>query len=143
MLKEFKAFALKGNMLDLAIGVIIGGAFSAIVSSLVNDILMPVLSIFTGSLDFTNWFVSLDGNKYLTLADAQTAGAATVNYGTFLSGVINFLIMAFVVFIFVKQINKLRSSDKPQAPTTKKCEHCQSDINIKATKCPFCTSSVK
>lgn len=143
MLKEFKAFALKGNMLDLAIGVIIGGAFSAIVSSLVNDIIMPILSIFTGNLDFTNWFLSLDGNHYATFIEAQQAGAATLNYGTFLSGVINFLIMAFVVFIFVKQINKLRRTDKPQAATTKKCPHCLSAIDINATKCAFCTSDVK
>lgn len=143
MLKEFKDFALKGSMLDLAVGVIIGGAFNTIVTSLVNDMIMPILSIFTGKLDFSNWFISLNGKKYATLEMAKEAGAATINYGSFLSGLINFLIMAFVVFIFVKQINKIRNTDKPKEVTTKTCPHCLSEINIKATKCSFCTSEVE
>lgn len=139
MLKEFKEFALKGNMIELAIGVIIGGAFNKIVTSLVNDIIMPFLSIFTGSLDFSNWFIALDGTKYDTLAAAKAAGAATINYGSFLSGVIDFLIMAFVIFIMVKQLNKLHK--KPEAaPKEKTCPFCKTKINIEATRCPHCTS---
>ena len=145
MMEEFKKFALKGNMIDLAVGVIIGGAFNGIVSSLVNDIIMPVLSLFTGKLDFANWFIALDGNKYMTLADAQEAGAATLNYGNFISGIINFLIMAFVVFMLVKGINKLKKEEAPApaAPTTKQCPFCKTDIPLEATKCPHCTSSLE
>ncbi len=143
MMEEFKKFALKGNMIDLAVGVIIGGAFNGIVSSLVNDIIMPVLSLFTGKLDFANWFIALDGNTYLTLADAQEAGAATLNYGNFISGIINFVIMAFVVFMLVKGINKLKKEPAPAAPTTKKCPFCKTDIPLDATKCPHCTSSLE
>lgn len=147
MLQEFKKFAIRGNMIDLAVGVIIGGAFNSLVSSLVNDIIMPVLGVFTGGLDFSNWFISLDGTHYDTLAQAQEAGAATLNYGVFISGLLNFIIMAFVVFLMVKGINKLRDREKPAqvpaAPTTKICPHCQSEIHIKATKCPYCTSDVE
>jgi len=139
MLKEFKEFALKGNMIDLAIGVIIGGSFNKIVTSLVNDIIMPLLSLLTGSLDFSNRFIALDGGDYATLEAAKTAGAATVNYGLFITGVIDFLIMAFVIFMIVKQLNKLRK--KPEsAPTEKTCPFCKTKINIKATRCPHCTS---
>lgn len=144
MLKEFKKFAVRGNMMDLAVGVIIGGAFNSLVSSLVNDIIMPILSLFTGKLDFSNWFIALDGKKYETIALAQEAGVATVNFGTFISGVLNFIIMAFVVFLIVKGMNKLKKDDTPAptAPTTKKCPHCLSEINIAATKCPHCTSDL-
>ena len=142
---EFKKFALKGNMIDLAVGVIVGGAFNSIVTSLVNDIFMPVLSLFTGKLDFSNWFIALDGNKYLTIAEAQEAGAATLNYGNFISGIINFIIMAFVVFMLVKAINKLKHEEpaQPAAPTTKKCPFCKTDIPLEATKCPHCTSTLE
>lgn len=143
MLKEFKKFALKGNMIDLAIGIIIGGAFSGIVNSLVNDMVMPVLSILTDRIDFTNLFIALDGKKYATLEAAKAAKTATINYGLFITGVINFLIMAFVVFLLVQWINKLKKSDVPAAPTTKKCPHCISDIHIEATKCPYCTGDVE
>ncbi len=145
MMEEFKKFALKGNMIDLAVGVIIGGAFNGIVSSLVNDIIMPVLSLFTGKLDFANWFIALDGNTYMTLAEAQEAGAATLNYGNFISGIINFLIMAFVVFMLVKGINKMKKEEAPApaAPTTKKCPFCKSEIALDATKCPHCTSTLE
>lgn len=108
MLKEFKKFALRGNMIDLAVGIIIGGAFTGIVNSLVNDIVMPLLSLITKNIDYTNLFLSLDGKHYEKLQDAKDAGAATVNYGVFISGVINFLIMAFVVFLLVRFINKLK-----------------------------------
>ena len=139
MIKEFKEFALKGNMIDLAIGVIIGGAFNKIITSFVNDIVMPALSIFTGKLDFSNLFYALDGNTYETIALAKEAGAATINYGTFISGVIDFLIMAFVVFIVVKQLSKLHK--KPEVIQTEKtCPFCKTKIDIDATKCPNCTS---
>ena len=144
MLKEFKKFALRGNMMDLAVGVIIGGAFNSLVSSLVNDVIMPILSLFTGKLDFSNWFIALDGKHYDTLALAQEAGVATVNFGTFISGVLNFIIMAFVVFLIVKGMNSLKKEETPApaAPTTKKCPHCMSEIDIKATRCPHCTSEL-
>lgn len=144
-LDEFKTFALKGNMIDLAVGVIIGGAFNSIVSSLVNDIVMPILSLFTGKLDFSNWFVALDGNRYLTAAAAAEAGAATLNYGNFISGLINFLIMALVVFLMVKAINKLKHEEPPkiEAPKTKKCPFCKSEVDIEAIKCPHCTSGIE
>ena len=141
MLKEFKEFALKGNMIDLAIGVIIGGAFSKIVTSLVNDIIMPVLSLFTGKLDFTNLFISLNGQKYSTLAEAQAAGASTINYGSFITGVIDFLIVAFVIFIIVKQLNRLHKEPE-KAVTEKTCPFCKTKIDIEATRCPNCTSEL-
>ncbi len=145
MLKEFKEFALKGNMIDLAVGVIIGGGFNTLVSALVNDIVMPFISIFTGKLDFSNMFIALDGNSYATLEAAKEA-TATIAYGSFITGLINFLITAFVVFLVVKQMNKLhRKQEKPAAPekpATKVCPHCMSEIHIKADKCPYCTSDV-
>jgi large conductance mechanosensitive channel len=142
MLREFKKFALKGNMIDLAVGIIIGGAFSSIVNSLVNDIIMPILSIFTSQIDFTNWFFSLDGKEYDTLKAAQAAGASTINYGLFISGVLNFLIMAFVVFLMVRWINKLKRPEPVAEATTKSCPFCYSAINVSATKCPHCTSDL-
>lgn len=144
MIKEFKEFALKGNMIDLAVGVIIGGAFNSIVNSLVNDIVMPALSIFTGKLDFTNLFIALDGEKYETLAKAQDLGVATINYGNFLTGIINFLIMAFVVFLIVRVINKMRKKYEPAKPVTvKKCPYCYSDIHVDASRCSNCTSELE
>ena len=110
MWKEFKKFAVRGNMLDLAVGVIIGGAFNSLVSSLVDNVIMPILSLVVGRLDFSNWFIALDGNHYDTLAQAQAAGTATVNFGMFLSGVLNFIIMAFVVFLIVKVMNRKRAT---------------------------------
>ena len=145
MFKEFKKFALKGNMIDLAVGVIIGGAFNSLVSSLVNDVIMPLLSLVTGRVDFNNWFIALDGNKYDTLALAEEAGVAVVKYGTFISGVLNFIIMAFVVFLLVKGINSLKKKEEPAAPapaTTKKCPYCMSEIHIEATKCAHCASDL-
>lgn len=145
MFKEFKKFALKGNMIDLAVGVIIGGAFNSLVSSLVNDVIMPLLSLVTGRVDFNNWFIALDGNKYETLALAEEAGVAVVKYGTFISGVLNFIIMAFVVFLLVKGINSLKKKEEPAAPapaTTKKCPYCMSEIHIDATKCAHCGSEL-
>ncbi|NLW22656.1 MAG: large conductance mechanosensitive channel protein MscL [Tissierellia bacterium] len=142
MLKEFKKFALRGNMIDMAVGIIIGGAFNGIVNSLVNDIIMPVLSIFTNKIDFNNLFIALDGKKYESLQAAQEALVATINYGAFISGVLNFLIMAFVVFLIVKWINRLRRPEPAAEPSTKECPYCFSLININATKYPHCTSNL-
>lgn len=146
-MEEFKTFVMRGNVLDLAVGVIIGGAFQKIITSMVNDIIMPVITLITGGVNFTEWFISLDGNTYATLADAQAAGAATLNYGVFITEVINFLIMAFVIFMIVRTVNKISTVAKPKeeeevpaAPTTKKCPHCCSEIAIEATRCPNCTS---
>ena len=144
-LNEFKEFALKGNMMDLAVGIIIGAAFTAIVSSLVDDIINPFLGLFTGHIDFSNLFVALDGQEYATLEAAESAGAAVIKYGSFVSNVINFIIMALVVFLIVKVINVMRErmEKKPEeAPTTKSCPYCRSEINIEATRCPNCTSQL-
>ena len=144
---EFKKFIMRGNVIDLAVGVIIGGAFQSIVKSLVDDIFMPIISLATKGVDFSNWFIALDGNKYGTLAQAQEAGAAVISYGNFISAVINFIIMAFIIFLFVKAINtlaeKTKKAEEPAAPTTKKCPYCMSEIDIEATKCPHCTSSLE
>jgi len=142
MLKEFKNFALRGNMIDMAVGIIIGGAFNGIVNSLVNDVIMPVLSVFTNNIDFSNLFIPLDGNKYPSLEAAKEAGVATINYGAFISGVLNFLIMAFVVFLMVRWINRLRKPAEEKAPATKICPYCYSEIHINATKCPHCISDL-
>lgn len=147
-LQEFKEFALKGNMMDLAIGMIIGSAFTSIVSSLVDDIINPFLGLFTGQIDFSNLFICLDGNEYATLEAAESAGAAVIKYGSFISNLINFIIMALVVFLIVKGLNVLRKSTEKKEeapapePTTKVCEYCQSEISIKATRCPNCTSQL-
>ena len=142
MLKEFKEFAIKGNMIDLAVGVIIGGAFNGLVTSLVDNIIMPVITLLTGKIDFSNLFIALDGGDYATLAEAQKAGAATLNYGTFISGLLNFFIMAFVVFLLVKAMNKLRKKDELAPVTTKTCPHCMSEVHIDADRCPHCTSQL-
>ena len=146
-ISEFKAFIAKGNVMDLAVGVIIGGAFSAIVTALVENIITPVISLVTGKVSFTDLFVALDGKEYATLAAAQEAGAATINYGLFIQAVIDFLIIAFVIFLMVKGINKIQSiGKKPEpeaAPTTKVCPFCKSEIAIEATRCPHCTSELE
>lgn len=143
MLKEFKQFALRGNMIDLAVGVIIGGGFNTLVNSLVNDIVMPVISLFTGRLDFTNMFIALDGNHYQTLAEAQQHTSA-IAWGSFLTGLINFLLTAFVIFLIIRWMNKLRIKNKPAAPAvTKICPYCRSAIALEATRCPHCTSQLE
>ena len=143
---EFREFIMRGNVMDLAVGVIIGGAFQSIINSLVNDIIMPIISALTGGIDFSNWFISLDGSSYSNLAAAQEAGAATLNYGVFITAVINFLLMALVIFCIVKTLNKIsdrvKKEEEEAAPTTKICPHCKSEINIEATKCPCCTSDL-
>ena len=140
---EFKEFALRGSVVDLAVGVIIGGAFNTIVSSLVNDIIMPVISLATGKVDFSNLFVSLDGTKYATLAEAQEAGASVFAYGSFIQNVLQFLIIAFVLFMVIKAINKMRKPAPEAAPTTKVCPFCKNEVPIEATRCGFCTSELK
>jgi large conductance mechanosensitive channel len=144
LLKEFKDFAVKGNVVDMAVGVIVGGAFGKIVTSLVNDVIMPLVGVLTGGIDFSNLFLPLDGNTY-TLAEAETAGAAVLKYGSFLSQVLDFLIVSFVIFIFVKKIMALgRKKEAPveEAPKTKVCPYCKSEIAIDATRCPHCTSEL-
>jgi len=149
LFQEFKKFVMRGNVIDLAVGIIIGGAFGKIVASFVNDVLMPPIGMLLGRVDFKNLFVALDGNKYVTLADAQAAGAATINYGNFISTVIDFLIIAFVIFIMIRMMNRARDrfDKKPEAPaaapTTKQCPYCFTDISIRATRCPNCTSELK
>jgi large conductance mechanosensitive channel len=144
MLKEFKEFALRGNVIDLAVGVIIGAAFGKIVSSLVNDILMPPIGLLLGKVDFSNLYISLTGEKFKSLADAQAAGAATLNYGIFLNNVIDFIIVALVIFVIIRQVNRLTTKPAPAAePTTRECPYCITQVSIKATRCPNCTSELK
>lgn len=144
MLKEFKEFALRGSVVDLAIGIIIGGAFGRIVSSFVDDILMPPIGLLLGNVDFSNLFINLSGGRYESLAAAQEAGAATINYGLFISTVIDFVIVAFAIFLLVRQVNRLqrKEEEKPAEPTTKECPYCLSTIPIEATRCPHCTSDL-
>jgi large conductance mechanosensitive channel len=142
MFKEFKEFALKGSVLDLAIGVIIGAAFGKIVTSLVEDILMPPLGMLLGHVDFANLYVNLSGKDYPSLAEAKKAGAATINYGLFLNNVLSFLIVALVVFLIVRQVNRLKRQPAP-APNTRECPYCASMISQKATRCPQCTSDLQ
>ncbi len=146
MIKEFKEFAVKGNVIDLAIGVIIGGAFGKIVSSLVNDVIMPVIGLLIGKVDFTNLFISLDGTRYTSLSEAKEAGAATLNYGVFINTIIEFLIITFSIFIVIRQINRFKKKEEKveeKPPTTKKCPYCYTDIHIEASRCPNCTSTIE
>jgi large conductance mechanosensitive channel len=147
MFKEFKEFAMKGNVLDMAVGIIIGAAFGPIVKSLVNDIIMPPIGLLLGNVDFSNIFAVLkEGSKavgpYASVAAAQAAGAVTMNFGLFVNTVINFLIVSFAVFILVKNVNRFRKKEE-EAPTKKDCPFCFSSIPIKATRCPSCTSELK
>lgn len=146
MLKEFKEFAMRGNVVDMAVGIIIGAAFGAIVKSLVSDIMMPPIGMILGNVDFSNLFLILkDGSAtgpYLSLAEAQKAGAVTINYGLFLNAVISFVIVAFAVFILIRNINRLRKEEPAAEPNTKDCPFCFSAIPLKATRCPHCTSEL-
>lgn len=148
MLKEFKEFAVKGNVVDMAVGIIIGGAFGTIVKSLVADVLMPPIGLLMGGVDFSNMFIVLKGGEgggaLLSLADAKEAGAVTVNYGLFINSIISFLIVAFAVFMVIKQINRLKREEEapPADPTTKECPYCFTEIPVKAVKCPNCTSQM-
>jgi len=142
MFKEFKEFAMRGNVLDLAIGIIIGGAFGKIITSFVNDLLMPPIGLLLGKVDFSNLYINLSGQVYPSLKAAKEAGAATINYGLFFNTVLDFIIVAFAIFLLVRQVN--RWTAKPaDAPTTKDCPYCYSTIALKATRCPNCTSEIK
>lgn len=144
MFKEFREFAMRGNVLDMAVGIIIGIAFGAVVTSLVNDIIMPPLGLALGRLDFSNLFINLSGGSYTTLATAKEAGAVTINYGVFVNTVINFIIVAFVLFLIVRSMNRLKRREEiPAEPTTKECPFCLSQVPVKATRCPHCTSQLK
>jgi large conductance mechanosensitive channel len=148
MLKEFREFAVRGNVVDMAVGIIIGAAFGTIVKSLVDDMIMPPIGLLLGGLDFANFFILLKGGSpagpYASLADAQTAGAVTMNYGVFINAVISFLIVAFVLFLLIRTMNQMRREEEapPAEPTMRECPHCLSIIPIKATRCPHCTSQL-
>lgn len=144
MLKEFKAFAMRGNVLDMAVGIIIGAAFGQIVNSFVADILMPPLGRLLGHVDFSNLFISLSETQYPTIAAAKAAGAATLNYGLFLNTVVNFLIVAFAVFLLVRQVNRFaaKPAEAPAAPTTRDCPYCLMAVPLKAVRCAHCTSEL-
>ncbi len=142
MLKEFKDFALKGNVVDLAVAVIIGAAFGAIISSLVNDIIMPPIGYALGGVNFNDLFISLNGTAYASLAAAKAAGAPTINYGTFLNTIIDFIIVAFVLFLVIRSINAMKKAPAPAAPNTKDCPYCYTQIPLQATRCPHCTSQL-
>jgi large conductance mechanosensitive channel len=149
MFKEFKEFAMRGNVVDMAVGIIIGAAFGSIVKSLVDDVLMPVIGLLMGNVDFANFFFVLKAGKipgpYATLAEAKAASAVTLSYGLFINSIVTFLIVAFAVFLLVKQINSLKRQEEapPAAPTTKECPFCLSMVPLKATRCPHCTSELK
>ena len=143
MLKEFKEFAMKGNVLDMAVGIIIGAAFGRIVTSLVNDVIMPPIGLILGHVDFSSLFLNISGTSYPTLAAAKAANAATINYGMFINDVIDFLIVAFVIFLIVRQVNRWNKPAPAAAPTTRDCPYCATAIPLKAVKCPNCTSEVR
>ena len=145
MLKAFKDFIMRGNVVDLAVGIIIGAAFGKIVSSMVSDILMPPLGLVLGKMDFSGLFINLSGTSYASLAAAKAAGAPTINYGAFINTIVDFVIVAAAIFFIVLQVDKLRKrhEEPPAAPNTKECPYCTSAIAIKATRCPHCTSEVK
>ena len=134
---------MRGNVLDMAIGIIIGAAFGKIITSIVNDILMPPLGLILGKVDFSSLFINLSGQAYPTLAAAKAAGAATMNYGLFINTVIDFLIVAFVIFLLVKQVNRFKKQPAPAAPQTRECPFCLSAVPLKSTRCAFCTSELK
>lgn len=144
MLKEFKEFAMRGNVVDLAIGIIIGAAFGKIVTSFVNDILMPPIGILLGRVDFSNLFISLSGQLYPTLAAAKAAGAATINYGVFIQTILDFLIVALAIFLMIRQINRMKRqpATPAAAPTSKECRFCRMSIPLQAGRCPHCTSQL-
>lgn len=143
--KEFKEFIMRGNVIDMAVGVIVGSAFSKIVSSLVNDIVMPLITLITGKISFTDLFIALDGGEYVTLAEANAAGASVFAYGNFIQTVVEFLIIAFVIFAAIKAMSKLHKPEEKPAPvekTTKECPYCKTEIHKDAVKCPHCTADL-
>ncbi|MGD8869805.1 MAG: large conductance mechanosensitive channel protein MscL [Gemmatimonadales bacterium] len=145
MLKEFKEFAMRGNVMDMAIGIIIGAAFGKIVTSLVNDVIMPPIGLLLGNVDFTNLYLNMSGETFASLAEAEAAGAPLIKYGVFLNTVLDFIIVAFVIFLVVRQMNRLQRKEEapPAEPTTKECPYCATEIPIKASRCPSCTSDLK
>ena len=143
MFEEFKKFAMRGNVVDMAVGIVIGVAFGKIVSSFVKDVLMPPIGKLMGGVDFSNLFINLGDGAYESLVAAQEAGAATINYGVFINTVLDFLIVAFAIFMVIKVMNKLKTEEPPKAPDTKSCPQCLSDIPIAAKRCKFCTSEVE
>lgn len=143
MLKEFKEFAMRGNVLDMAVGIIIGAAFGRIITSLVSDIIMPPIGLLLGRVDFSTLFLNISGTQYPTLAAAKAANAATINYGSFLNTVIDFLIVAFVIFLMVRQVNRWKKPEPVAVVTTKECPYCASQIPLKAARCPNCTSELR
>jgi len=145
MFKEFKEFAMRGNVLDMAIGIIIGAAFGKIITSLVSDVIMPPIGLLLGKLDFSNLYINLSGQPYASLAAAKAAGASTINYGLFINTVIDFIIVAFVIFLLIRQVNKMKRQPEVASvvPTTKECPYCLSVIPVKAVRCPHCTSELK
>lgn len=145
MFKEFKEFALRGSVLDMAVGIIIGGAFGKIITSFVGDVLMPPIGLLLGKVDFSNRFLNLGEGVFTKLADAKAAGVPTINYGLFLNTIIDFVIVAFTIFLLIRQVNRLKreSAPAPAAPTTRDCPHCCTAIAIKATRCPACTSALQ
>jgi large conductance mechanosensitive channel len=143
MLKELREFAMRGNVIDMAVGVVIGAAFGKIIGSLVEDILMPPIGLALGNVDFSNLFVSLSGKDYSSVAAAKAAGAATVNYGIFLNTILNFIIIAFAVFLVIRSFNRTKQPEPAAAATTKECSYCLSAIPLKATRCAHCTSELR
>jgi large conductance mechanosensitive channel len=139
-IEEFRDFAVRGNMIDMAVGIIVGAAFGRVVTSFVSDVLMPPIGLFTGHTDFSNKFINLSGQTYASLAAAKAAGAATINYGVFLNTLFDFLIVAFAVFVLIRQVNRLKSEQKVPAPVVRDCPFCLSAVAVKATRCPHCTS---
>jgi large conductance mechanosensitive channel len=142
MLKEFKEFAMRGNVMDMAVGIIIGGAFGKIIASLVSDVIMPPVGLLMGSVDFSTLFINLTKTPYATLAEAQKAGAVTINYGLFVNTIINFLIVAFAIFLLVKQMNRFKKAPPVPAPTTKDCPQCAMSIPLAAKRCGHCTATL-
>ncbi len=142
MFKEFKEFAMRGNVLDMAVGIIIGAAFGRIITSFVNDVLMPPIGLILGKVDFSSLFVNLSGTAYPTLADAKKAGASVIAYGAFLNTILDFLIVAFVIFMLIRQVNRLKKPAPAAEPTTKDCPYCLSAVPLKATRCGHCTSQL-
>lgn len=142
MLKEFKEFAMRGNVLDMAVGIIIGAAFGKIVTSLVSDVIMPPIGLLLGKVNFIDLYLSLDGRSYASLAAAKAAGAPTINYGAFVNTILDFIIVAFVIFLLIRQMNRLMPAAPPAPPSTKDCAFCASAIPLRATRCPNCTSQL-
>jgi large conductance mechanosensitive channel len=143
MLKEFKEFVMRGNVVDMAVGIVIGAAFGKIVTSFVSDILMPPIGLVMGKMDFSNLFYDLSGTGFTTLAEAKKAGAATINYGLFFNTLLDFVIIAFAIFLLIRQINRMKREPAPAAPDTKECPFCLSSVPLKAVRCPNCTSELK